>query len=100
MSTIDGRWALTTKTPMGDQLSTLTLATEGGVLTGTDESKQGTYTLLDGTVNGNAIGWRFDVAKPFPLRLVFKATVDGDVLTGTVKAGALGTAKISATRIA
>ena len=45
----DGTWNVTMKTPMGDQAGTLTLATDGGTLTGSMSGPQGSTEIEDGT---------------------------------------------------
>ena len=48
----DGTWNLTMQTPMGERRSTLTLATSGGSLTGTQEAEGNTTDITDGSVSG------------------------------------------------
>jgi len=70
---IDGEWKITVNSPMGPQPSTLTLAVEGDVLTGS-QSAQGTTSPI---ANGK---------------------VDGDTLSGSVKAGSFGSFPFSGGR--
>ena len=46
----DGTWNLTMQTPMGERRSTLTLATSGGSLTGSQEAEGNTTDITDGSV--------------------------------------------------
>ncbi|MEZ5557323.1 MAG: hypothetical protein R3E86_02075 [Pseudomonadales bacterium] len=94
----DGTWNTTMNTPMGAQQGTLTLATDGGTLTGKLSGAQGEIELTDGTVDGNALSWKAALTSPMPMTLEFSATVDGDSISGNVKLGAFGNATFSGTR--
>ena len=56
----DGTWNLTMQTPMGERRSTLTLATSGGSLTGSQEAEGNTTDITDGSVNGNTLNGTAD----------------------------------------
>jgi len=94
----DGTWKTTMNTPMGAQNGTLTLATDGGTLTGKLSGPQGEIDISDGTVDGNQLAWKADITSPMPMTLEFSATVDGDDISGDVKLGAFGNATFSGTR--
>ena len=94
----DGTWNTTMNTPMGAQNGTLTLATEGGTLTGKLSGPQGDIDLTDGTVDGDALTWKAAITAPMPMTLEFAATVDGDSISGNVKLGAFGDATFTGTR--
>ncbi len=95
----DGTWETTTNTPMGPQKGQLTLSTDGDTLTGTMSSPQGSLDISDGQVDGNNVSWKADITSPMPMTLEFKATIDGDSMSGEVKLGAFGTGSLSGTRI-
>ena len=99
MSQISGQYDVTTKTPMGDQKGTLTLAQDGDSLTGTLSGDQGSIDLADGAVNGDELSWSASITSPMPMKLEFSAKVEGDEISGSVKLGAFGTASFSGTRI-
>ena len=88
----------TMNTPMGAQNGTLTLATDGGTLTGKLSGPQGAIDLTDGKVDGNNLSWKASITSPMPMTLEFAATVDGDNISGNVKLGAFGNATFSGTR--
>ena len=98
MSSADGVWNTTMNTPMGAQKATLTLATDGGALTGTMSGPQGSIDLKDGTVDGDALAWKADITQPMAMTLEFSATISGDEISGNVQLGAFGTASFSGTR--
>jgi hypothetical protein len=58
----------------------------------------GTMDIPSGTVEGNSISWKMDMTVPMPMTLDCSATVDGDAISGEVKAGAFGSMGLSGTR--
>jgi len=94
----DGTWNTTINTPMGAQQGTLTLATEGGSLSGKMASAQGEMDIQDGAIDGDTLTWKASMTSPMPMTLEFTATVDGDEISGQVKLGAFGNANFSGTR--
>jgi hypothetical protein len=85
----DGTWNLTMQTPMGERRSTLTLATAGGTLTGSQEAEGNTTDIAEGSVNGNELSWKVSITSPMPLTLTFNGTVDGNSINGTIGPWAL-----------
>lgn len=98
MSNADGVWETVTNTPMGQQKATMTLSTDGDVLTGTLAGQQGTITIKEGRVNGDQLSWKADISSPMPMTLSFTATVDGDAISGNVALGAFGNASFEGKR--
>jgi hypothetical protein len=94
----DGTWNTTINSPMGAQNGTMTLATDGGTLTGKLSGAQGEIEIEDGSVDGNNLSWKASMTAPMPMTLEFTATVDGDEITGDVKLGAFGNATFTGTR--
>ena len=94
----DGTWNVTMNTPMGAQTGTLTLATDGGTLTGTMSSPQGSIDLEDGTVEGDTPSWTVNMTSPMPIKVESTATISGDEINGEAKLGAFGTASFAGTR--
>jgi hypothetical protein len=95
---IDGSWKITVNSPMGVQEATLALATSGDTLTGTQTGSFGTQQLVDGRVEGNTASWKASINAPFPLTLEYAVTIDGDKMTGSVKAGAFGSSPLQGQR--
>jgi hypothetical protein len=81
MANIDGSWDCVVKSPLGDQKTVLTVTTDGNTFTGTNAGALGSMDV-NGEVDGDTITW----------------TMNGDVLTGTVGAGAFGSFPMSGTR--
>lgn len=98
MSNVAGKYDCVTKTPMGDQKSVLTIEVDGDTFTGKNEGGTGSMDLYDGKIDGNNLTWKMDMKVPMPMTLEGSATVDGDTITGSVKAGAFGNMAMTGTR--
>ncbi len=98
MSIVDGQWDVSVKSPMGEQKSIATLKAEGAILTGQNVSRDETQPLIDGRIDGDALSWTMNATSPFPIKLEFVATIAGDRIEGTVKAGMFGKMPLVATR--
>ena len=57
----DGTWNTTINSPMGAQNGTMTLATDGGTLTGKLSGPQGDIDIEDGAVDGDNLTWKASV---------------------------------------
>ena len=95
---ISGTYDCVSKTPMGDQKSQFTIAVDGDTFTGKNAGAMGSMDLENGKVDGNKLTWTMNMKVPMPMTLECEATVDGDALTGSVKAGAFGSMAMSGTR--
>jgi hypothetical protein len=96
---VAGSYECLLKTPMGDQKSVMTVNVDGDSWTGDNVGAQGTLECKDGKVDGNTITWTMDLVVPMPMKLEARATIDGDTLTGAVKAGMFGDMALSGTRV-
>ncbi len=95
---IAGTYECITKTPWGDQKSEFTIEVNGDTLTGKNTGAMGSMDLENGKIDGNKLTWSMKMTVPMPMTLEGEATVDGDTITGGVKAGAFGTFAMSGTR--
>jgi len=95
---VAGTYECVTKTPMGDQKSDVTIVVDGDSFTGSNVGAMGSMDLENGKVDGNKLTWSMKMTVPMPMTLEGEATVDGDTLTGSVKAGAFGSFPMSGTR--
>ena len=95
---VAGTYTVVTKTPMGDQSSEMTIAADGDTFTGTNAGAMGSMSLDNGKIDGDKLTWSMNMTVPMPMTLEGEATVDGDAITGSVKAGAFGTFPMSGTR--
>jgi hypothetical protein len=101
MSKVAGKWDCLVKSPLGEQKSVLTVNDNGdGTWSGDNAGQMGALTCDNGKIDGNTLTWTMDMKVPMPMTLECDATVDGDTLTGGVKAGAFGTSPMTGTRIA
>ena len=100
MANIDGQWDTVTQTPMGEQKAVLTITRDGDSFTGTQAGAMGSVELTDGRIDGNRLTWRMALTKPIAMTLDGEATIDGDTLAGTIKAGMFGKMPLSGKRIA
>ena len=95
---VAGTYECVTKTPMGDQKSDVTIVVDGDTFTGTNAGAMGSMDMENGKVDGNKLTWTMKMTVPMPMTLEGEATVDGDTITGSVKAGAFGSFPLSGTR--
>ena len=96
---VDGTFETVVLSPMGDQMATLTVNSNGDTWTGTQAGAMGSTEITDGKVNGNTLTWSVSITVPMPMTLTNEATVDGDTITGTVTAGAFGSFPLSGSRV-
>ncbi|HEY1833971.1 MAG TPA: hypothetical protein VGG08_06000 [Solirubrobacteraceae bacterium] len=94
----DGTWKITVQTPMGAQASTVELSSEGGGLSGTQSGNGESGAIYDASVDGDSASWKIDITRPLALTVTFTATIDGDAISGTARAGAFGSSPFSGTR--
>ena len=98
---VAGTYECVTKTPMGDQKGKFVVNVAGDSFTGSVSSDMmGSMDITDGKVEGNRLVWKMDMKVPMPMTLDCEATVDGDAISGSVKAGAFGSMALSGTRAA
>ena len=65
-----GKWNVVMTTPMGDQKVLLDLVADADELKGSMTGPNGTNTVDEGRVDGNALTWRSKLIKPMPMDLV------------------------------
>lgn len=83
---IDGTYAVVINSPMGEQDGTLTLKTDGGVLSGTADTMLGKDNFNGGTVEGDNFQCNFSAKGPMgKMNLTLTGTVCGDAISGEVK---------------
>ena len=96
---VAGTYEVVTKTPMGDQKSTLTINVSGNAFTGSNNGPMGAIDIPDGSVDGDTITWSSQITTPMPMKLDCQAPVDGDTISGTVTAGMFGSFPMNGSRI-
>ena len=98
MTDVSGTWDSVINSPMGEQKATITLSQDGDTVTGTAAGAQGSAEIADGKVDGDTFTWKQDITVPMPMTLEGTAKVDGDTMTGSIKAGAFGEMPFKATK--
>ena len=99
MSNVAGSWNCLVKSPLGDQKSVLTVADNGdGTWTGSNAGDQGNLECYECKVDGDTLTWKSDMKVPMPMTLEMSASITGDALDGSVKAGMFGTFPMTGTR--
>lgn len=102
MSEIAGTYQCVTKSPMGEQESTLTVVPgpDGNTFTGTVAGANGTNQVEEGKIDGNTLSWIVNMTSPMPIKLESEATVDGNQIKGETKAGVFGKMAMTGTKTA
>ncbi|GAB3115097.1 cytochrome P450 [Aestuariicella hydrocarbonica] len=91
-ATLDGEWVVTVKGPTGPMDSSLALTTTDGVLGG-EQTGEGTTTVIEEIAYNPATGdvtWINKISKPMKMTLKFTGKVEGNSMSGKVKAGFMG----------
>ena len=97
---VDGKWEIVINSPLGAQKAQLEFKADGAGLTGSQQAAQGSGPLENGKIDGNAVSWSAKITSPMPMTLDFAGTVEGDKLSGSVKAGSFGSFPFTGTRVA
>ncbi len=93
------RWALTIATPIGRQEAVITLREGRGGLVGEATGAVETVPLHDLVRDGDRLTWSQRITRPMRLDLTFEVTTDGDLLTGTARAGRLPASRVTGRRL-
>ena len=95
---ITGAWEMSVESPQGAMTITANYKQEGEKLTGNHVSEMGEAPLT-GTVIGNQITYTLALDMGGQeMKLVHKATVEGDIIKGTVDLGEMGSMTWTAKR--
>jgi hypothetical protein len=94
---VDGAWKTTINSPMGVQEGELDIASSGSTFTGKMKGRMGEQDI-SGNVDGDTLTWSASITSPFPMTLEFTVTVNGDNMSGSVKAGAFGSSPLTGVR--
>lgn len=92
---VAGKYEIVVQSPMGPQPSTLEINADG---TGTQSAQGRSQPISNGKVDGDNVSWSNSITTPFPMTLEFAGKVDGDAISGNVKAGAFGSFPFSGKR--
>lgn len=95
---VGGTYACITKTPLGPQKGVLTIVPDGDTFSGNITGDLGSMDISGGTIAGQTLRWKMRMTSPMPMDLDCEATIEGDALTGSVKAGMFGTMRLEGSR--
>ncbi len=98
---VAGTYDCIVKTPMGDQKAALTIvpSDDGTSFSGgLSSDMMGSMDIENGSIGGNTLSWKMKMTSPMPMDLDCEVSVDGDNLTGSIKAGAFGSMGLTGTR--
>jgi hypothetical protein len=89
-ASVAGTWAMVVEGPTGPQPNTLEIRDDNGQLSGV-QTGDGVATPVEEIKLANGeISWTNKISKPLKMTLTFSGTVEGDSMTGKVKAGFIG----------
>jgi cytochrome P450 len=89
-ASVAGTWAMVVEGPTGPQPNTLEIRHDNGQLSGV-QTGDGVATPVEEIKLANGeISWTNKISKPLKMTLTFSGTVEGDSMTGKVKAGFIG----------
>ena len=98
-SAVLGAWEMTIETPRGSMTQTLTFVADGDELTGSATARNGTIQLQNVTFEDGQL--TFQVTRTLRNREItqsFRATIEGDRMTGTVSGARGGDREFTAER--
>jgi choline dehydrogenase-like flavoprotein len=96
---VAGTYDCTIRTPMGPQSGTLVVQPGAdGTFSGSISGDMGAMDITGGQVNGQTLAWSMKMTRPMPIDLECAATVNGDTISGSVKAGMFGPMDLAGTR--
>lgn len=82
---VQGKWNITIKTPMGDKTGVLELVVDGATLSGSLFDDDHFAVISNGRIEGNTLEWSAKITKPMRMSFKFIATVDADRIEGSAK---------------
>jgi hypothetical protein len=96
---VDGSWRLLVDSPMGQQDFSVDLNESDGELIGVlrNNSNGMTSDIFDGRVDDGTLRWKAKL-KAIRMTVSFTASVEGDTMSGSVKAGVFGTYPLTGKR--
>ncbi|WP_159978521.1 MULTISPECIES: hypothetical protein [unclassified Novosphingobium] len=96
---VAGTYDCVTNTPLGKQKGVLTVVPgEANSFTGHISGDLGNMDVTDGRISGQSLVWSMKMTMPMPMDLDCQAIVEGDSLTGQIKAGMFGSMELTGTR--
>jgi hypothetical protein len=82
---VQGKWNITIKTPIGDRSGVLDLIVDGENLSGSLSEGEHFAAITNGRIDGNKLTWSAKLTKPMRMSFKFSATVDAGHIQGSAK---------------
>lgn len=98
-SVFDGEWNTEVATPIGKLKIRLSITSSEGRIRGQATQGDEIVEFLNPALRDNKLIWSLRIRKPMRLHLKFEVDVDGDRITGTVKAGLLPASALTGMRV-
>lgn len=97
---VTGDWEMTMESPRGGEITrAVHFEQDGEKITVTTESRRGDEITAEGTIKGNEIEWTVSRETPRgAMTMIYKGTVEGETMSGTVEMGDFGSADWTAKR--
>jgi hypothetical protein len=95
----DGKWKITVQSPLGMQVVTADIRTEGATFSARTEGGPMGGQDIAGEVMGDTLTWSTNITSPIHLKIDFEAKVDGDRMAGQAKLGMFGNAPLTGERV-
>jgi len=97
---IDGQWAATFDTQIGEQHYTYTFKADGEKLTGTAKNDRGSTEITAGTIKGDDVSFTENLDfNGNPLVITYTGKISGDEIKFTRKVGDFATEEVVAKRV-
>lgn len=98
-SMFEGDWDTIIATPVGKMEVRLSISARNDIIEGTATQGDETIQFRSPVLQNGKLAWSLPITKPMRLNLKFEVTADGDVMTGSAKAGMLPASKLTGTRV-
>jgi hypothetical protein len=98
MISFSGHWDATIDSLIGQMAVVFEITEADGTIHGVARSDAESVDFLDPVADGNRLTWSQAVTTPMRLTLKFDVDVEGDIMTGTAKAGPFPAAQVRGTR--
>lgn len=95
---IEGTWNLTVKGPTGPMPTELIIERKGDALTGIQSGQGMSEPISDLKFDGKNISWINHVKKPVKLKLECSGLIEGNAISGKMKAGFMGSYPFTGTK--
>lgn len=98
-SVFDGDWDTTIATPVGKLQVKLSISTRDEMIQGKATQGDEIVEFINPELEDNKLSWSLRITKPMRLNLKFEVAADGDLMTGSAKAGVLPASKLTGKRV-